>query len=262
MNHDEAWPLLDPLLDGTLDPERRWLVAAHLGECPRCGAYLADQARLGAMVRARLRDVPTPPGLTERIRLHLAQAEGTAAPPVSRRPRQLILLLPAAAVLALFLVGAWWLVQARDDQSAPALDLAGELAATHTLFAHDDTLLEVAGDPAAVAAWFGDKVPFPVATPDVPGYELQGGRLVTVDGRPAAMVVYENEAAQQYVSLVTFAAPVGDLAGLTTSDVFATGTQGEVAVAIWSEGDLRHALVADGSQADVLRLATAVVDQS
>jgi anti-sigma factor RsiW len=262
LNHDEAWPLLDPYLDGALDSEPRWAVAAHVAECPLCAADVAERARLRTAVRARLRDLPTPPGLTERIRANLAHAAPASPTAATSRPRRLALLVPAVAALALVAAGVWWVARATVDRHDPALDLAGELAATHAVFAHDDTLLEITGDGAVISSWFADRVAFQVTAPDLPGYELQGARLVTVDGRPATQVVYEDEAARRYVSIITFEVPAGDLAGLERSETFVSGTRGEVAVAIWSDGDLRHALVADTTQAEALRLAAAAANPS
>jgi anti-sigma factor RsiW len=262
VKHDEAMWLLDPYLDGALDAERRWAVAAHAAECPLCSAVVAERARLRATVRSQLRDVPTPAGLSERIHANIARAGSAGTIRASRRPHRLVLLFPAIAALALLVVGVWWVARATDEPRGSALDLSVQLAANHALFANDESLLEVSGPPTAIASWFGDKIAFPVTLPEVPGYELQGARLVAVDGKPAALVVYENEAARRYVSLLTFTAPVDDLVGLTQSGNFTTATQADIAVAIWSDGDLHHALMASASQDEVLQLATSIAGRS
>ena len=68
MNHLTAWPLLDHFLDGTLEAETRWAVAAHLAECVTCQAYLAKQARMHTLVRDRLSRLTIPEGPAGRIR--------------------------------------------------------------------------------------------------------------------------------------------------------------------------------------------------
>ena len=60
----------------------------------------------------------------------------------------------------------------------------GKLVATHALFAHDESLLDVVGDAAAVSAWFRDAAGFQVSAPQLDGYTLVGGRLIALDGQP------------------------------------------------------------------------------
>jgi anti-sigma factor RsiW len=109
-----------------------------------------------------------------------------------------------------------------------------------------------------IAAWFTGRVPFPVTVPEVPGYELQGARLVTIDGLAAAQVVYEDEESRQYASLISFEAPTRTLAEMTSSGAFASGMKNGIAVVVWSEGDLRHALAVESSSTEALGLAKAV----
>jgi anti-sigma factor RsiW len=258
MNHDQTWPLLDLYLDEELDAGRRRAVAEHTAGCARCSDYVGEQSHARRAVRAQLSEVPTPAGLVERIRATVERAERTRTAGAQRRPNPRALLFPALAMLALVVVAAWWIARATDDQPSPKLDLVGELAITHATFAHDDTLLEVTGEPGTIAVWFTGKVPFPITVPEVPGYEFEGARLVTIDGRAAAQVVYEDEEAQQYVSLITFEAPTRTLAGLTSSDTLASGAKDGIAVVIWSEGDLRHALVVDSSPTEALVLGAKV----
>jgi anti-sigma factor RsiW len=228
VTHDDAWPLLEPWLDSALGADQRWAVAAHVASCP-----------------------------ADRVRANVGQV--TPAPAYRRR---LTLVLPAVAAFALLLAGVWLVARATDDPDRQEVHLVGDLAASHDLFARDESMLEVDGGPDAVENWFVGKVRFPAEAPDVPGYRLAGARLITVGGRPASMVLYEDESEQRYVSLVTFDAQTADVDELTQSGAFLTGVSGETAVAVWSDGGLRHALIMIAPQDEALRLAAAVSGKS
>ena len=254
MTHDER--LLDLYLDGALDTERHREVAEHLSGCLHCTEYVNRGTALRNAVRAQLRSVQTPDDLMDTLRATLASAALPPAP-AERASHRTRALLPAAAMLTLLAIGALLLLQILDRQNPSALDVTTELATTYVTFAHDTSLLQISGDRSTVRSWLEERVGFPVSIPDVPGYELSGGRVVTFDGQAAAMLVYENEPAQTYVSILTFSLPAGELSNMDRSGAFWVGTTRKIAVAVWSDGDLAHALVGAATQDEVVRLASA-----
>jgi anti-sigma factor RsiW len=260
LNHDDAWSLLDSYLDDVLDEQQRWAVATHLGECDRCNSYLANGVRVRAMIRTRLQDVPLPPNLTNRIREQIVGPNAESVHATSAFPRRHSVLMLAAASIALMVVVVWVALRVMDTgpEAAPSV-LARELAATHAIFAHDDSLLDVSGDQSAIVSWFADRVSFQIATPTIPGYELKGARLVTVDGRPAAQVVYEDEPTRRYVSLLTFEEPSGMS---LHADTFTSWMQRDIAIVIWFDAGLVHALVTGIARAEALSLARIVAANS
>ncbi len=162
----------------------------------------------------------------------------------------------AALLIALAVAGSWLLVRPRTAEPAPPLDLPAELVAPHNLFARDETLLEARGDPSTVGAWLSTRVGFRVSVPALADFDLAGGRLVTVDGRPAAQLVYEREATHEYVSLLYFNTGRDGLPGLHPTDGFAVGQQGDVTVVAWTGTGPDTALIAARPATDLLRLAT------
>lgn len=250
MKHPTAWPLLDRFLDGVLDSETRWAVAAHLAECPTCQAYLAEQARMRAFVRGRLSRVTAPEGLAGRIQTRLR--EGKPRQAMFHWPRlwQIPLVATSLALLLLLVLG-WWLL----FPSPPSSDLMAELATPHLLFAQDDNLLEIAGTQMAIQSWFQDKVSFPVMIPDLPEYTLQGGRLVAVNRRRAVQLIYENERVKQYLSLLYFESPLLQQSSLKPASSFKVGQYGNITIVSWSDGQTSMALVANRSADHLLRLA-------
>jgi anti-sigma factor (TIGR02949 family) len=72
---EEAFRRLDDYLDRELSPEEMRLVQEHLEVCSFCVLEFAFEARVLDQVRARLRSIPAPVGLLEKVRGALAQAQ-------------------------------------------------------------------------------------------------------------------------------------------------------------------------------------------
>jgi len=255
MTHHDAWQQLDEFLDGALPADARWAVAAHLDECAVCRTQVATQARLRGLVRERLTAIEPPPGLTTRLTSALA-TEAISPNADTVRPRSPLPLrwvaLAGPALAALLLVIAFAVPAARAEA-----DLTRELVATHTLFAHDESLLDVAGDAAAVTAWFRQAAGLQISAPQLDGYTLVGGRLIALDGQPAAQLVYEGRPEDAYLSLLRFphdglyAGPIS----LHMHDGVALHQAGPMSIATWVSGEERVALIGTGSPDELRRLA-------
>jgi len=160
---------------------------------------------------------------------------------------------------ALLLVIAFAVPAARADA-----DLTRELVATHALFAHDESLLDVAGDAAAVTTWFRATAGFQITAPQLDGYTLVGGRLIALDGRPVAQLVYEGRPDDDYLSLLRFphdglyAGPIP----LHVNDGVALHQAGPVSVATWVSGEERVALIGTAPSEELRRLAGDLAAQS
>jgi anti-sigma factor RsiW len=257
MTHHDAWDLLDEFLDGALAAEARWAVAAHLNECAVCRTQVAMQARLRGLVRERLTAIETPSGLGARLTSALAtEAMSPKADALRQRSplpvRWVALVGPALA--ALWLVIAFAVPAARADAN-----LNRELVATHALFAHDESLLDVAGDTAAVTTWFRETAGVRIAAPQLEGYTLVGGRLIALDGRPVAQLVYEGKPDDTYLSLLRF--PHGGFhAGpiplqVQVNDGVALHQAGPMSLATWVSREERVALIGTVPSDELRRLA-------
>ena len=260
MTHRDAWELLDEFLDGALGAEVRWQVAAHLTECSICQTQVAAQARLRGVVRERLIAVEPPPGLSMRLTTALA-SEAVAPTPVARTrwsplPGRLVAFVgPALAALLLMIAIA--IPAARS-----AGDLTRTLVATHTLFAHDESLFDVAGDGSVVTTWFQDAAGLQVSAPPLDGYTLVGGRLIAIDGRPAAQLVYEGKPEGVYLSLLQFQHDTANLLPLPLGHDVVFEQQGPTSLATWVSGDERVALIGTVPSDELRRLASDLSGQS
>src|SRR5829696_4651640 len=259
MTHQDVWAQLDQFLDGVLAANARWPVVAHLDECAVCRKHLASQARLRGIVRDHLIALEPPPDLS--ARLSSVVAAEAMAPKVAHRPwtpvstRLVVLLGPALAAL-------WLLVALAVPESRSGADLTNELIATHTLFAHDESLLDVKGDAPTVTAWFRDAVGLPVSAPELDHYTLVGGRLIALDGRPVAQLVYEGNPDGAYLSLLRFKHTGTNLGPIELSDGFALGQDGTTSSVIWGAGENRVAMIGVQPAAELRRLAGELARQS
>ena len=245
--------MLDQFLDGALAADARWAVTVHLEECTVCRAQVATQARLRGMVRERLTAVELPPGLRGRLSSALAAEamvpRADALGPRSPFPIRLVALL-GPALAALWLVVALAVPAARSSG-----DLTRELAATHTLFAHDESLLDVAGDAATVTTWFRDTAGLQVSAPELDTYRLVGGRLITLQGRPVAQLVYERKPDEVYLSLLQFTPNGTDPNLLGLRNGFALSQEGPMSLVTWTAGEKRVVLIAALPVDELRRLA-------
>lgn len=258
MIHRDVWPLLDEFLDGALAADARWAVVAHLEECPVCRRHVAQQARLRRAVRKQL--IAPEPDPELRNRLQAIIAAKAAGPTVRTMPRFAALPVRLAALLGPALAAIWLLVRVTTPVGGVLAEMPADLAAAHALFAQDESLFDVAGDSEKVRSWFRDEVGLDIATPNLAGYELAGGRLIVLDGKPAAQLVYESVPDESYVSFLRYQdrEPV-DGSGAQSGEIQLV-TRGTMAVASWNDGNQHAALVAALPEPELRRLAGSVVD--
>ena len=253
MTHRDVWALLDEFLDGALAADARWAVMVHLEECPVCRNYVATQARLRGVVRERLMAVEPPPGLSARLSAALAdEAVDPRADALGTRttfPIRLVALLGPA------LVALWLVVALAVPAARSSADLTRELAATHTLFAHDESLLDIAGDAATVTTWFRDTAGLQVSAPELDTYTLVGGRLITLKGRPVAQLVYEGTPDEVYLSLLQFTDNGIGPNPLGLRNGFALSQEGPMSLVSWTAGEDRVTLIAAVPMVELRRLA-------
>ena len=258
MNHDDARARLDAYLDCELAAADRWAVAAHVADCPECARAVAAGVAQRQRVWAAFAATAAPAGLADRVRVSLDRADAdqpVGAPPrlvavpatVAATPRRQFDARGWAAFVAalVLLVGGVALLGARTGGGESGAGL--ETVAQHRLFAQDESLLDVTGSQEAIAAWLGNHLAFGVPTPEVPGYELLGARLVTEQGQPAAQLVYERGEDSSYLSLICAPARPGDAPPSTTAGTTATYS--------WDAGALGCTLVADRSPDDLRAIA-------
>ena len=253
MTHQDVWPQLDEFLDGALAADARWTVAAHLDECAVCRKHVATQARLRGFVREHLTALEPPPDLSARLSSVIA-AEALVSEAVASRPR-LPVPIRLVALLGPALAALWLVVALAVPAARSNADLTRELVAAHTLFAHDESLLDIAGDPATVTTWFRDAAGLQVSAREFDHYTLVGGRLITLKGSPVAQLVYERKPDEVYLSLLQFTHNGTDPNPLGLRNGFALSQEGAMSLVTWSAGEDRVTLIAAVPGDELRRLA-------
>lgn len=175
----EADAFIHAYVDGELAGLDRDSYERHLLECDACSHACRLQGRFKAAVRGHLNRPRVPGALMMRI-----EAAVRSAPPIRRRfiwhtyPR----LAPAAAaaVLLVVVLGA-----ARGHRSPLVMEQA--LRAYHAAMPMD----VVDSDCASIVNWFRGKVDFTVPSQLRPLGTCQGGRLVNVQDRFGAYIIYQ-----------------------------------------------------------------------
>jgi anti-sigma factor RsiW len=180
-----------PFIDGELAGSEREAWAQHIEHCENCRKGTRWEARFKAAVRGHLPRRPVPVELEQRLRMVLGEQRKSSSWSMwFLLPR----VVPAAAVLVV-LVGIAY--SARRPRSF-VLDQA------RRSYQAELPLDVTSPDCSSVTSWFRGRVDFPVHAPRMPNQiKCQGGRLVNVEDRPAAYLVYQDPTGHR-VSVLVF----------------------------------------------------------
>ena len=192
--HEHISELLGAYALHAVEPDEVDAIEAHLSECPRCRAELAEHAEVAALLGNSGADAPE--GLWDRIagaledgpppmRVTVSPAEADVIPLArARRPRALSLAAAAAAVVAVVALGTQVVRQQGeiDDLQSAMVDDALLTAANEALADPDgsrSTLVSPDGTLRAVAVLLPDGTGFLLgdALPELAGdrtYQLWG----------------------------------------------------------------------------------------
>lgn len=247
MNHQQAEANLDAFLDGELGALDRWAVIVHLSECDACLRQVAAEGQLRTRVRHQIEQAAPEPGFSQRLQDALSEAT-PARRPFWSLPALREVPLRLALVLGPSLAAIWLLIQVSFLPGAVATDVVPELAASHAIFAQDDSLLDVVGDAGAVSTWFRDHAGIAVTAPPLADFTLMGGRLIVLNGRHVAQLVYLSEPDGRYLSLLSF--PDAEV----EQEPMALEQRGGMAIATWPLPGKRAALLGEVTEPELRSL--------
>jgi anti-sigma factor RsiW len=233
MNCGEAEILLH-VFDDEIDAEDARRVEAHVTACSGC----AVQLRLHRAMRKRMSSADlrfsAPRGLRTRIKAVLPAA--TVAAPAWRELFKGFAFgsaLSASAAAALFMIAV-----VRSDQDQV---IVSDVVSAHLRSLQADHLTDVrAGDQQGIRPWLRDRLAVVPPVPDLTaqGFNLIGGRIDYVLGKPVAAIVYGR--GEQVISL--FVAQ-----GAGAEHRARVETMQGVNVVLWSENGLNLCAVGDVS---------------
>lgn len=239
--------------DGQLDAERRALVEAHLANQPdmaeTVAAWRAQRAALHEAFDSILSE-PVPASMVKRPAFRWV---GSAA--------------RMAAALALLLLGGagGWVLNDRvapQPVAAPAAP-AGDPFASWARVAHVVYLpevrraVEVKAEDQTLVPWLAKRVGMPITAPDLKatGFQLQGGRLIPGESKPAAQLLYQDDSGKR----ITLYIRHGDTGDRRTGFRF-EDAEG-VGVYYWIDGERGYALAGDLDRETLRHVAMQVYDQ-
>ena len=237
MTCQEAGPLLGAYLDSELDLTAALSVERHLASCSGCSRDLENLERLREELSPAVLNRIDASGL-ERLRAHVRHLTRPRTGEGWRKWKQPALWTAIAAAVVLVVV----LPMQRGDGNSDR-----ELVDSHIRSLMANHLVDVpSSDQHTVKPWFQGKVDFAPDVPDLTdkGYELMGGRLDILGGRPAAALVYKH--GRHFVNLWTARAETGG------SEVRYSAVDG-YQVAHWTAAGLDKAAVTDMNRGELLR---------
>jgi len=238
---------IDDLVSDELPEESRIELEAHLASCEGCRAELAALRSLRASTRGLAGAADPPPGLERGVRSALAGA--------SPARRRVVVLVSAAAVVAVAVVARWQL------RPAPS-GLPPDAFKSYATYREGRLPLAIrTADAGVLGRFFGGLLEFRTRVIDLRmmGYELVGGRVYELQGRPSALSVYEGEGGRVVLCQMV----AGSLAELPPADRtaeegpfrFRVYQHGPLTAVFWLEGAVLCVLVSEAPWEEVLDLA-------
>ena len=253
---DENTPVteadLHAFVDGFLDRERRNEIEAWLKENPETAAEVREWQAYASELKAAFSSYAQPDDRDTA----LLQASNLSAMP-SRFGRRAALL---AASLMLFLSGA--AAGIYGDRLYSAVLPVDTVAALESLPAQSKTAflvyasekrhpVEVGADEEAhLVTWLGKRLDYKLVAPDLKpqGYALVGGRLLPVNGKAGAMLMYQNTGGQRLTVLLGKNPENGETS-------FRFETAGAIETFYWIDGAIGYAVSGEIDRAELQRIA-------
>ncbi len=240
--------------DEQLEPARRaavetW-IAEHADDRQKVETWRAQTAEL----RAALDPVsaePVPASFTAQLSRRTPHRRAWTGPA-----------LAASLMLAVGFGGGWYLGNSGWPMTGDGADRA-EVIAMEGYRAHKLYTREVR-HPVEVGAderdhlvnWLSKRIDSPLPAPDLTadGLDLLGGRLIAVDGEPAAQLMYESPAGDRYT---LFAARADG----TQPTALHFDDWNDIGCVYWVEGDIGYVLSGPKDRDRLLALAAKVYEE-
>lgn len=250
---DDVEPLLSPCVDGELVEDDSSSVKAHVARCDKCRQRLLELQTLKTSLAAAGRTVALPEDLEARLHDDLHRA--------ARPQRAMKVGLIAASVAAIAFVGATLSTtmstmstssgtsRGTSAGAASASTSASASVVAAALQRHRaDLPVDVASpDPRSVQEFLAQRLGHRLRVPRLEtfGFGLQGGRVVDVEDRQAAQLMYAGGYGQR-LSVVAVPDPDGVLAAklLEGSATTASAAEG-LSVRVLTNNGAVYTLVGD-----------------
>ncbi len=240
--------LLVAYVDGELDPETALEIERQIAADPRMQQRLEMYRETAGLLRA---------ACSEHVYAADVEQLMPAVPCVLRRaPRRYgwALGTALAACAAGFLGGVQWV---RWPQS-PSSEFVAEVAEYHAVFAREERhLVEVPADRTEeLTGWLGQRLEKRLTVPDLSaeGLRFAGGRMLVIDGRPVAQLMYTRAVGRPVAICITKLAIPAAPVQQDVHDAQRT--------AIWRDGAYAYVVVGEVGEAAMRLIAAAAARQT
>jgi anti-sigma factor RsiW len=244
----EDW-VLGAYADGELSGETASEIEALLRDDPEAQAALAELERQKGALKKAFDPVlaeEIPPAMKNAVARARVSHWGQAA-------RRFLLIGSLAAAIALVVHA----VDVREFSGTGGSDIASAVRSAHAVYGSEIRHpVEVAADQREhLTSWLSKRLGQPVIAPDLTaqGYQLMGGRLLSLGEKPAAYFMYEN-AKQQRLSLYIMTNPAH------RDTAFRMEEANGIMTCYWLDGLLGYALAAEMTRTEMEPIAHAVYE--
>jgi anti-sigma factor RsiW len=240
MNGEEAGRLLHAYVDGELDPARSLELEAYLAANPAARAACERLRDIAGAIREKAYYHAAPAPLAARLRASLPAVPGEIKRVAAWQGRLKLAASFAAVILVTWFAAIGYLRPDRDES------IAQEALASHLRATLANRLAEVASsDQHTVKPWLSARLTFspPVMDLSAHGFELTGGRLDYVAGRPVAALVYKRR--QHMIDVFVWPAPADTGERTFTRDGFNVARFARDGMTYWLVSDLNQNELSD-----------------
>ncbi len=238
--------MLHAFVDGQLDGAGMALVEAYLAENPDRAAEVADWAAQNDALRTLFPAPDMPIDLP--------------AMPAANTPRSPLRAIAASLAILGLGIAFGWFVRGANTPYDTQLEVAGlvqEAITAHAVFTADEHRpVEIGADEEdLLIRWLSNRVGEQLSAPDLSanGFDLVGGRLLSVADGPAAQFMYENAAGNR-ITLFAVRSDNSQLAEFTFKQ------NGKTNSFYWQDDRLRYAIVGDLPRDELSKLAIRVFE--
>ncbi len=245
-----TYDILQAYVDGELEPAQHAEVTNWLAQNPEKAAEVAGWQAQNETINALF---PAP-----ETRLDVAELARLSAP---ARPQTLPLVARLAAALAVLALGlslGWY---GRGELASPGNTgdrVVQQALAAHAVFASDaNRPVEIRGtEETLLLRWLSKRLGESLSAPDLrsQGYDLVGGRLLSVPDGPAALFMYEDATGSRITLFAT----------RRSSDQMAEfrfENSDSARGFYWQDSRLAYAVIGDMSRQSLSTLATMIYKQ-
>jgi len=192
MQQTEIHSLLNPYFDGELDYSESLIFEEHLTHCSDCSQALEEQKKLRVILTQSSLEYSAPKKLRRKI-LSLPNKKKESSR-VSLEWNWRTYGIAASIAIAMLAVWIFLPKNSHNEDSA----IVNELVSSHvrSLMASPSHLFDIASsDQHTVKPWFAGKLDFSPVVKDFPvqGFQLIGGRLDYIGGKPVAALIYQHQ---------------------------------------------------------------------